>query len=451
MAVPRAAADGAPRAVPAEGAGGWAPLLAADRREAALAVAWSVASRVIDHVAAGWAADEAAPYALAGGEAGLAMLCAYCDECAPGERWDVAGHGFLSTAARAAERVRAMPPGLFDGLAGLTFAASLLGRDGVRYRSLLSTLDAALAPIASMVAERVAGARDGLAVGDFDVISGAAGIGAYLLTRRGNGDLERALIRGLEAIVALAGSERGPAGQAPRWWTPPELLAGHGTPRNFPAGNLNCGLSHGIPGPLALLALALREGVEVPGQAEAVRGLSAWLAGHRADDEWGVNWPSVVPLTTGSERPALRPARTAWCYGAPGVARSLWLAGDALGDIELQALAVEAMEAVYRRPLSARGIDAPTFCHGVAGLLQITLRFARDTRLGVFSSQAVALTDQLLALHDERRAFGFAALDPDGSSADRPGMLDGAAGVSMVLLAACTDAEPRWDRCFLLA
>jgi hypothetical protein len=451
VAVPRAAADGAPGGAPAGGVDGWAPVLPADRREAALAVAWSVASRVIDQVAASGAADEAAPFAVAGGEAGLAMLCAYCDECTPGERWDVAGHGFLSTAARAAERGRAMPPGLFDGLAGLTFAASLLGRDGTRYHSLLSTLDAALAPVASMVAERVAGARDGLAVGDFDVISGAAGIGAYLLARRGNGDLLRALVRVLDAVVGLAGSEPGPAGDVPRWWTPPELLAGHGTPRDFPAGNLNCGMSHGIPGPLALLALALREGVEVDGQADAISGLSGWLAEHRADDEWGVNWPSVVPLTRGSERIVLTPARTAWCYGAPGVARSLWLAGTALGDTELQALAVEAMEAVYRRPPSARRIDAPTFCHGVAGLLQITLRFAQDTGLALFPEQAVALADQLLSSYDERHPFGFAAIDPDGSSVDRPGVLDGAAGVAMVLLAACTDAEPRWDRCFLLA
>jgi hypothetical protein len=34
---------------------------------------------------------------------------------------------------------------------------------------------------------------------------------------------------------------------------------------------------------------------------------------------------------------------------------------------------------------------------------------------------------------------------------DRPGVLDGAAGVAMVLLAAAVDVEPDWDRLFLLA
>ncbi|WP_277752743.1 lanthionine synthetase LanC family protein [Streptomyces sp. L2] len=75
------------------------------------------------------------------------------------------------------------------------------------------------------------------------------------------------------------------------------------------------------------------------------------------------------------------PARSAWCYGAPGVAHALWLAGTALGDHDLHDVATEAMAAVLRRPAHMRFIDSPTFCHGVAGLLQIVLRFAHATRL----------------------------------------------------------------------
>jgi hypothetical protein len=34
---------------------------------------------------------------------------------------------------------------------------------------------------------------------------------------------------------------------------------------------------------------------------------------------------------------------------------------------------------------------------------------------------------------------------------DRPGLLDGAPGAALVLLAAATDVEPAWDRVFLLS
>jgi hypothetical protein len=133
------------------------------------------------------------------------------------------------------------------------------------------------------------------------------------------------------------------------------------------------------------------------------------------------------------------------------VARALWLAGTALEDEALTGLAVEAMAAVYRRPVRVRHIDSPTFCHGVSGLLQITLRFGHDTGLPVFTDAAVALTGQLLDAYEPDSLLGFRGVEPDGTRVDQPGLLDGAAGVALVLLAAATGAEPGWDRMFLLA
>jgi hypothetical protein len=109
------------------------------------------------------------------------------------------------------------------------------------------------------------------------------------------------------------------------------------------------------------------------------------------------------------------------------------------------------MEAVYRRPLQERHIDSPTFCHGVAGLLQITLRFAHDTRLPLFVKAAETLSEQLLSLYDPDRLLGYYSLEPGGQLVDQPGLLDGAPGVVLVLLAAATDVNPTWDRLFLLS
>ena len=49
----------------------------------------------------------------------------------------------------------------------------------------------------------------------------------------------------------------------------------------YPHGNLNCGLAHGIPGPLATMSLALLAGVTVPGLAEAVDWAASWRPGMR--------------------------------------------------------------------------------------------------------------------------------------------------------------------------
>ena len=185
------------------------------------------------------------------------------------------------------------------------------------------------------------------------------------------------------------------------------------------------------------MALALARGVAVPGLAAAVERTARWLVDHRADDEWGVNWPSVTPLP--GTAPVDRGSRAAWCYGAPGIARALWLSGVAMRDAELRDLAVDAMAAVYRRPVSERHIDSPTFCHGIAGLLQVTLRFAQDTGLPLFHGAAPQLFRQLLAAYDPERPLGsrhWSRRTPRW--VDQPGLLDGAPR-------GCVDAAGRGD------
>ena len=97
----------------------------------------------------------------------------------------------------------------------------------------------------------------------------------------------------------------------------------------YPHGHLNCGLAHGIPGPLGTMSLALLAGVTVPGLPAAVEVAASWLAGHEAVGDWGVDWPVAVPLAASGAADASaaagRPNRSGWCYGAPGVSRALWL------------------------------------------------------------------------------------------------------------------------------
>jgi lantibiotic modifying enzyme len=94
-------------------------------------------------------------------------------------------------------------------------------------------------------------------------------------------------------------------------------------------------------------------------------------------------------------------ARAAWCYGSPGIARALWLAGRALRRQEFQDLVLEAMAAVFRRPFATLKLDSTMFCHGQADVLQVTWRFARETRQKEFLEAAASLTESILARHDE--------------------------------------------------
>lgn len=387
------------------------------------------------------------PFSVAQGDIGQALLCGQLHQVDPDAGWDRAGAGFAATAAALLRRGHLPGMGTVGGSSGLGFVGRRL--KDANLTPQLPGLDGAIAQDALGTAAAIRG-RHGIAVSTFDQISGLSGV---LLCALPNDHQAAAPVTPflLKALAAMASEP----GEPPAWHTPPEFLYDDEQRHYYPFGNLNLGLAHGIPGPLAALAVAVRLGLGGEETRTAASRLGDWLASHATTAEPGPGWESVVTLAPGPdglvEQPPRGVGRDAWCYGTPGAARALFIAGEALDRPDWRDLAVAAMAAVYRRPVAARGIDSPTFCHGVAGLLQITLRFHHDTGLPVFADAAAALTRQVLEAVELDRPMGIANVEPGANLVDQPGILDGAAGVSLVLLSAASEVEPTWDRMFALS
>jgi hypothetical protein len=79
------------------------------------------------------------------------------------------------------------------------------------------------------------------------------------------------------------------------------------------------------------------------------------------------------------------------------------------------------------------------------------LRFAHDTHDYVFTEAAQYLVERILSANEPDTIVAMRDVEPDGRKVDRAGLLTGAGGVALTLLAAATDVEPTWDRAFLLA
>ncbi len=384
---------------------------------------------------------------VAEGDAGMALMCGYVGACSDDPAWWAWAHRYLQRAATFAAREGPVPSGLFDGLAGLGFVASSLARAGSRYQRLLASIDDAL----HRYLDRPPG-EDG-ARGprlDFDAEGGLAGVGTYLLQRADEPGGLAGATRVAEILIGDALDRATP----PPWAKVGDAV--HGFFRTqFPYGFVDCGLAHGVAGPLAFLARSRALGVRAERLDEALRHLVTWLAACRRDDAYGPRWPVGVPLDTtgrvaGGFDDTGRPPPDAWCYGTPGVARTLWLAGTAMDDGATCEWAADAMLAVYRRLADCEHVIAPGLCHGLAGLLQITMRFHHDTGDERFGHHAQALLDRLLVLHEPDSAYGYREHDHPRNP-DNPGFVDGAAGVAMTLLAASTDVAPDWDRMLLIA
>ncbi|MDN3054239.1 lanthionine synthetase C family protein [Streptomyces sp. SRF1] len=417
-----------------------------------------IAARIRDHAtdtATGPRAFTAAGLGM--GASGAALLLSELSKGDPGLRTAV--HALL---AAEAGFTGAKGSGLITGLAGLGFAAKHAARSPRDYATVRGRVDAALRQRLKAVLDAEYGRMEsgvpGADRGDFDVVSGVTGLGRYFLAEPSDPDAVHDVLR---YLVALTEPVKAGAGQLPGWFSPPWPAAVDPRRREWV---LDLGLAHGVAGPLALLSLCWTRGLRVPDHDTAIRRIARWLMSWRQehpDTGAGPGWPGTVSADQelAPARPVLEPRRASWCYGTPGIARALHLAGVALGEDAWVHAAAEAMRAVFARPDGLRGLDDPGLCHGLAGLARITGRMAAELDDPSLSARAEEIAERLCARFDPGAAFGFPTAPVPAhrpEPLDAPTFLEGAAGVALVLLGGSTppgataDGEVPWDAALLL-
>lgn len=197
-----------------------------------------------------------------------------------------------------------------------------------------------------------------------------------------------------------------------------------------------------IPLLARMQALGLAVATVEPLLESAVR----WLSAHLLETPSGPALPAFV--APGS---AAGPARSAWCYGSPGVAVALALAALDAQRPDWWDLAIRFGLEAANRPLEHTGVTGAGLCHGAAGVAHMFNRLHQLTGVAEFAAAARAWIERTLgtvttALSREMPAPSAATVPWNGS-----GLLEGASGVALALLAASTAEEPLWDRMFLVA
>lgn len=386
---------------------------------------------------------------LSEGHAGIALM--FAELAAADETYRRAARAHLAAAVRAAGSPGAVGGGLMSGLAGIAVAARAVARPG-DYRGLLATLDAQVREECLLLAdaELARDERTGTSIGRYDLVSGLAGLARCLLAHDAPPELDAVL----DALIRLARPVRVAGHTVPGWWTEDVPWVG-AQPDRYHRGHFNAGLAHGIAGPLAALAVAWRAGHQRPGQADAIRTMVEWLLRWRSDPGVGRWWPNDVSLAEElSGQPDCEQVdRGAWCYGSPGVARSVRLAAAALDCPEWAVAAEESLLAVLDHVVPGD----PSLCHGTAGLLRVADLMARDCtdpgRRLRLAAAAERLAEQLVAGFEATSTFGYRYTARGVVVApDRPSFLEGAAGVALALAAHTRPGPPAtgWDAVLLV-
>ncbi len=381
--------------------------------------------------------------AFAAGYPSLALLCYYIALCTQEEQARENAYTYLQKAVKATQDQPLQEAGLAKGTSGLANVLSFFEQEDEQFRQASANLTQQLARQAQHTTwvKTVCGHE----VLDYDAVRGASGVLRTLLIQQDpNADVTSAIIQLLQILVAFASD--------PDAWLIHSSFFPVSASRYPDQFVVNCGLAHGLPGPLVALSLASLAGYSIDRQNTSIQHLASWLADRFIQAPWGIDWPDVIPAHAALEQVRqLPPARSGWCYGAPGVVRSLWLAGQALGNDRFRELAVQGIRATLQRPHTTRRIDPLTLCHGEAGLLMVALRFLKDTEDPFIEELIPGFVHRILARFQPDAPFGFRYDFHVGSLIDSLGFFTGAVGTLLALLAASSSVEPKWDRALLLS
>src|SRR5262249_19886010 len=140
----------------------------------------------------------------------------------------------------------------------------------------------------------------------------------------------------LARVVARLGELAEPCGSGLTWRTPRALLAPQERGQ-YPEGNYNLGVAHGVPGVIALLAELQALGVEPAIVPTLLRRAVDWLLGQKLPPGASSIFPYSVARGVEPRIPG-----TAWCYGDLGISLALLSAARRAGEPlwEREALAI---------------------------------------------------------------------------------------------------------------
>ncbi|MGO8994798.1 MAG: lanthionine synthetase C family protein [Polyangiaceae bacterium] len=371
-----------------------------------------------------------------GGHAAFALAHAFLEGALPGRGHAEKSADDLSRAVVALGR-GTVRPHLFGGFTGLAWVAEVLRRGSDDDSN--ADIDAALLDFVAVRRWHET----------YDLISGLVGYGVYALER-----LPRpSAVSLLEAIVGHLEASAEPRDEGMSWrsrrsWWPRDF-------RGDASTGFNLGVAHGVPGVIALLGRAWRAGIARRRCAMLLEGAVAWLL----HQELPSSSPSAFAATSRrGARPT--PARSAWCYGDPGIAASLLVAARATGERAWEHAAIRiGVRAALRDPDTCGVVDAG-LCHGAAGLAHVFNRLHVETDDERFGRAARAWAERTLAMRRPGRGLGgyrtfvVASNGRKGALKTDATFLTGTPGIALALagfVSPGAEGWATWDRVLLLS
>ncbi len=209
-------------------------------------------------------------------------------------------------------------------------------------------------------------------------------------------------------------------------------------------------LSHGMSSIVVFLTRVLKSGRKDDRVFEMLNGAVNYILSQEIDfNEYGSHFPSH---SKGASSETLTKSRLAWCYGDLGVASAIWQAGKATGNSSWQNKAFNIfIDSTQRTSTHENSVYDAGICHGSSGIALIFRRMYLETSDLRFLSAAnywIEHTLNLGGFSDGLAGYKTYAIDRWLLDYD---LLQGIAGIGMVMMSFLVNDSQNWDDLFLLS
>ena len=146
--------------------------------------------------------------------------------------------------------------------------------------------------------------------------------------------------------------------------------------------------------------------------------------------------------------------RLAWCYGDLGIALQFWHASKVLKDDMLGSTALEVFKHNAKRKTAENsGVIDAGVCHGSFGNAQIFGRMYKETRDIVFKEAADFWIQDGIdkAVHEDGYAGYKKWQGAEGKWYNEVSLLEGIAGIGLVIIDYLSDYDSNWDECLMIS
>jgi hypothetical protein len=394
---------------------------------------------------------------LGQGYAGVALAHHYLAACFPERPHATRARQLLELAVAHVPRAHltTVQPtvSLFGGVTGVAWTVAHLTRRAGRADANPTTVAGETAGVDDLLVDVDEALLSSLEApsweGHFDVIDGLGGVAIYFLERLPRATAAAALGRIVEHLDALA--VRSPSteatGETVAWRS--AVARGADVRSGF-----NMGVAHGTPGLIPVLAAIVKSGVCAPAAVALLSGAVRWVIRQRRDDTQA-QFAGWLDECSFHDQPSdLRPfkgARSAWCYGAPGISAALLAAATTLGEAGWRQAALDIAHRAALRPMESCEVADAGLCHGAAGLGHIYRRIHHYSGESFAADAARRWFAFALEKREPARGIGgFLSVRRDRRGALRPqrdaGFLTGSSGIALSLASVLRGTEPEWDR-----